>query len=284
MPKIVKFLITLLIVSILGAAFAITWLLYFDNPENEQGGNQEQTTTSSKTESKEGFKFAVCGDPHANWDVYEKVLESAEKKGVEFLVNVGDLTRVGAESEYLEGKKLMEEFNYDTYLVMGGHDRISDGTKWYRKYFGRDYYTWNEGDAHFVVLNNSDQKEGIFSDHLKWLDDDLMKNDLPLVFVFVHQPVGFPYASLEMVGYLTAKAQESEQDLANILKRHKIKALFSGHLHSYFPYQFEGISAIITGGAGGPPQKLPFLETTPFHYVLVTVSDNEVDYEMIEVE
>jgi len=57
MPKIVKFLITLLIVSILGAAFAITWLLYFDNPENEQGGNQEQTKKFWKVRRRKEWNF-----------------------------------------------------------------------------------------------------------------------------------------------------------------------------------------------------------------------------------
>lgn len=283
MPKIAKILLSLLVIFIIIAAFVITWQIYFGNSEDENK-QEEQIATLNTIKDKEGFKFAVCGDPHSEWEIYKKVLKSAEKKGVEFLVNVGDLTRVGAESEYLEGKKLMEEFDYDSYLVMGGHDRTNDGEKWYRKYFGRTYHSWDQGGAHFVYLDNSDQEEGIFEDHLKWLDDDLMKNDLPLVFVFVHQPVDFPYASSETVGYKTQKSQESEQDLAEILKRHKIKALFCGHLHSYFPYQFGEISAIITGGAGGPPHELPFLETTPFHYILVTISGDEVGYEMVEVE
>jgi predicted phosphodiesterase len=283
MPKIAKILLALIIVFILAAAFAITWSLYFDKSEDNSNQNQEPQKIA-QVKNKKGFKFAVCGDPHSNWKVYEKVLKSAQKKKAEFLINVGDLTRVGAESEYYEGKKLMSEYGYDQYLVIGGHDLTGDGEKWYRKYFGKDYQSWDAGEAHFVVLNNADQKEGISEEQLKWLDEDLMRNDQPLVFIFVHQPIDFPYASPETVGYLTAQSQEREQELAALLKRHKVDAVFAGHLHSYLTYQIEDISAIITGGAGGPLYSLPFLEKTPYHYVLVTVAGNQFDWEMIKVE
>ncbi len=288
MPKFLKILFSLIAIFIVIAAFAITRMVYFDNSDDnqktEKSNSQETTTETKKETSGEEFKFAICGDPHSDWETYETILKDAEKKDVEFLINLGDLTRVGAESEYLEGKSLMAEFEYDTYLVMGGHDRVGNGETSYQKHFGKDYYSFNEDDAHFVVLNNSDQKEGIPADQLKWIENDLTKNKKQFTFVFAHQPIGFPYANSKTVGYLTEESQKTEQDLIDIVKQHKITMFFAGHLHSYFPYEFEGISAIITGGAGGPPHELPFIENTSFHYVLGTIKDDKFDYEVVEME
>jgi len=283
-PKIAKILLVLVLLLIIGAAFVITWRIYF--PQKEEQGKTSQILPQIKTnrQSEDNFKFAVCGDPHSNWTVYQKVLKSAEQKGIKFLVNLGDLTRVGAGSEYYEGKKIMAEFDYPIYLLMGGHDLVGQGEKWYHKYFGEDYGSFNQGKAHFIFLNNADQKLGIPQEQLKWLDSDLAQNDLPLVFVFLHQPIGFPYASPKTVGYLTTQSQESAQDLIGILKRYPVKTVFAGHLHTYLPYEFEGISVIITGGAGGPLYQVPFLEETPFHYVLVNVEGEQFDSEMVEIK
>ncbi len=281
MPKALKILFTLLLLFIIGAAFAITWMVYFK--KSDDSGSKEKNL-STVAEEKSEFRFAVCGDPHANWKVYRKVLESAQKKGVKFLINVGDLTAVGAESEFYDGKKLMADFNYKTYLAMGGHDLVGEGKRWFAKYFGKDYQSFDKGKAHFVILNNADQKEGISRDQLDWVEKDLEKNDLPLTFVFVHQPLAFPYAEAEEVGYLTEKSQEAEADLVEILKRNHVNAVFSGHLHSYLTYQFGDISAIITGGAGGPLYSMPFLSDTPYHYILVTVNGTEFSPEVIELD
>jgi len=280
MLKALKILLTLLLLFIIGAAFAITWMIYFKDSGNQ---GERETKFPEVQEDKGDFRFAVCGDPHSNCKVYKKVFQSAQKRKVSFLINVGDLTRVGAESEFYEGKRLMADFPYKTYLVMGGHDMTGEGRRWFRKYFGKDHQSFNQGKAHFVVLNNADQKEGISKDQLDWLEKDLEENNLPLKFVFVHQPLAFPYADPEEIGYLTEKSQEAEQDLVEILKRNHVNVVFAGHLHSYLTYQFGDISAIITGGAGGPIYSMPFLADTPYHYVLVTVKGTEYYPEKIEI-
>ncbi len=57
-------------------------MIYFDNSDDNQKteeNNTQEVVKEDKKSSEEGFKFAVCGDPHANWDVYEKVFKVLKK-------------------------------------------------------------------------------------------------------------------------------------------------------------------------------------------------------------
>jgi hypothetical protein len=66
------------------------------------------------------------------------------------------------------------------------------------------------------------------------------------------------------------------------MKQHatKISGVFSGHIHGYSELVSDGVTYIVSGGAGKKLHASREGITNKFNYVLVTVADNTVTHQV----
>jgi len=113
---------------------------------------------------------------------------------------------------------------------------------------GETYYSFDYGDAHFVMLDgtytggmSSDTKDNnkgtIDSTQLAWLQNDLQATTKKWKFVIGH----FLIYGSDDVGYLDVWRLSNYAEVAQVLKDNGVIAYFNGHRHVYNRYVKDGI-------------------------------------------
>ncbi|HUT34241.1 MAG TPA: metallophosphoesterase [Planctomycetota bacterium] len=220
-------------------------------------------------EGKAPFRFGVVGDSHSNLDVFEAVLRGMKADEVSLVLHMGDLVAARAETEYdwllheLDEARLGVPFC----TVPGNHDII----KWesnprvrcrlFSRSFGPRQYWFAYANALFVGFDSAAEK--CKKEDLQWLDRTLsrLRGQFEACFVYIHVPPTDPRAGCSHC------MESGAEELGHILKKHRVTALFAGHIHSYLETAIEGVPVYISGGGGGGPDE-PF---GPFHYLLCSV-------------
>ncbi|MCP4607907.1 MAG: hypothetical protein GY845_04235, partial [Planctomycetes bacterium] len=81
-----------------------------------------------------------------------------------------------------------------------------------------------------------------------WLEYDLADTGKSHIFVFVHAPL-YP------VGGYFGEALDTDIELrdrlVSLFVQHGVDAIFCGHEHFYASFEYNGLTQITTGGAGG---------------------------------
>jgi 3',5'-cyclic AMP phosphodiesterase CpdA len=294
MKKISVFIIISVLISL-----AIFGYLYF-TPKFKNFLNSESflastinTYISYKKGEDDGFTFAVLSDSEREdtnlSPTFQGMIKNANKSGAEFLIHMGDFTHQGKETEYQEVKNYLDQnLKIPYYLAPGNHDILQDkdDKKTFQKYFGKLYYSFDFKNAHFIILDNSNNKVGFNDDQISWLKDDLEENKNKQIFIFMHRPINVPYVEkIDVSDGATKKAKESYNKFIDLIKNYEISKIFAGHVHIYFTYTLEGVPVLITGGGGSEPN-LPFWDTASSfeHYILVKVRKNSDTAKVIELK
>ena len=127
--------------------------------------------------------------------------ELMTKDSSEVNIFLGDLVNNNL-SLYPHIRKMIELLPSRSYTVVGNHDRDADSVLWrqtatYSSQFGSQVYAFNEGDVHFIVLNNVYGRgargyEGRVSEsQLQFVREDLAHVDPSrLVVLVMHIPLG----------------------------------------------------------------------------------------------
>lgn len=194
-------------------------------------------------ESKQ-FSMVLMGDPqvYAQDQInYLGQVATDELRGAdyEFMMVLGDL--VGNMLPLLpKVKTTLGKTQKACYYAIGNHDRdrgpfdkpeIKDNDS-FEKFYGPDYYSFNWGEAHFLVLNNvftadrgngkSDYVPGIHPMQLQFIENDLKKVPVEkLIVVCAHIPFFNE----------TKKATQTQQMIA-LLKDYPNVFMATGHAHN----------------------------------------------------
>lgn len=234
------------------------------------------------------FTFAVIGDNRSGDDVYKKVLGMVMERRPDFVINVGDqIIHPGDLSEWDNFWKLSGPVNVPYFLTVGNHDannkKSEDLYKEQVDLPGNElYYSFTAGNSLFIVLDTyfTDQNKKITAEQYAWLEKLLESTDRRHKFVFLHHPLypdGFGFS-----GCLDAYPKERDR-LQRLLVKHRVATVFAGHLHLYLRKTFNGMSQIITGGAGAP--LIAYEELGGFyHFVLMTVDGDKISGEVIDID
>src|SRR4051794_15362640 len=128
-----------------------------------------------------GQRFVVLGDRTGSVQpgVYEQVWREVAAEKPAFVVTVGDtiegLVDNQAAAQWAEARKLIQPYAaIPLYLTPGNHDIWSAASETlFQKYAGRPaHYSFDEGAAHFTVLDNS-RSEELSDGEMKFLEADL---------------------------------------------------------------------------------------------------------------
>ncbi|MCJ7743468.1 MAG: metallophosphoesterase, partial [Dehalococcoidales bacterium] len=149
-----------------------------------------------------------------------------------------------------------------TRFAVGNHDTLFTGLSDYEKYCypqgmdiqtgSRLWYRIDVGKTHFLVIDLEWSAESYTSQQAKWLEEQLKSipdNDWKIVMGH-----GFYYASGSIDnGWRWYDNTETIKALTPLFEKYKVDLVFSGHAHQLELLQKAGVSYVICGGFGGPP-------------------------------
>lgn len=175
------------------------------------------------------FSFANVADPHINPQLPEQIREiNGTAADLGFIQVSGDLTNLATDAEFERYQAATAASELPVWPAVGNHE-YSGGTDYaarinnYRRHVGPEWYSFDYGDRHFLVLENNGAAP--FDEQLAWAQADLEAAigddaDRHLV-VLTHQPMNVPFGS------------PSQYDqFGELLERYGAELILVGHEHS----------------------------------------------------
>lgn len=99
----------------------------------------------------------------------------------------------------------------------------------------KGYYSWDNGDWHFVALNTMTGEQNVADTQLAWLEQDLKATTKPCIAAYFHHPL------ISMGHYAPVSGQTRSypevQKLYDMLYAGKVDLVLVGHDHNYQRYR-----------------------------------------------
>jgi len=246
------------------------------------------STRMSGQVKPDAHKFVVIGDSQhmlfleslywENWGEHNQsetrsLFNEIAKRNPDFLIHLGDLTKEGGSEsnweDFDEDNKPVFDRRTPYYPVFGNHEYFGSNTDMYIYFYRRfplikesKWYCFIYEDIGFILINTNfdDLSKSDTTAQRKWYIQTLkeMENNSTVKKIIVagHHP---PYTNSRVV----KPERTVERDYANpFIETKKGVIFFSGHCHSYERFQQGGKTFIVSGGGGGPRQKLNIDKTT----------------------
>jgi 3',5'-cyclic AMP phosphodiesterase CpdA len=241
---------------------------------------------------QESFTFVQLCDTQLGMGGYEHDVLSFElavkqinELNPDFAVICGDLVNHGSDSSFSDFKRIMGGFTIPCYLAAGNHDvgNVPDKASlaYYRKMIGKDYYTFNNKGASFVVVNTQLWKVDVeleSEQHDNWFQhvmDSLGRSDGNL-FVLGHYPL-FIKSPNETEAYFNIPWGK-RVEILSMLKQHNAKAYLSGHKHELLVNNYEGIQLV-----SGESTSRNF-DKRPLGFRLWDVAEDTISHRFVPLE
>jgi hypothetical protein len=229
------------------------------------------TTHTAKPPTTPHFRFAAIGDSGDSSQNQKDVATRLLQVQPDLVVHTGDLIYPEASYEGFETKffDIYKDLLMSTWLApsMGNHDVTYNNGKSFTDVFVNPpnagnigerelYYSFDYGNAHFVILNNYFALTTVSSAQYTWLRNDLAASNQFWKFVVFHEPA---YAS---------NSQQEPRDNARIVQnvvplfeQYGVDIVFGAHWHYYermkpildgqvSTIDDDGVVYVNTGGGG----------------------------------
>ena len=234
------------------------------------------------------FRFAVITDAHVA-DVerstaspfpvgrltsarYRYAINLLNEHDVDFILNLGDMVNpLPSLPTYDEAARRFHEISrplkHKQYFIPGNHDIGDKPSGWmpadpvnqqaldlYRKHFGPDRQLFAHKDCVFILLNaellNAPLPEEEEQRH--WLENALREHDGKRIMMAIHYP---PFlCSADEFDHYDNIAEPGRTWLLGLLERHKVEAVFSGHVHNFWLNRWADTSLYVVPSMAFPRQ------------------------------
>ncbi len=204
------------------------------------------------------FRFAFYGDNKDGPMNHRRVADAILAAEPALVIHNGDLVNTGWVAKQWDrlffdpARRLMHAV--PLYPVMGNHEM---GAQLFLDYFSlpgnERWYSFDFGNAHFVVLESDVDRMLDGSEQIAWLERDLAASEATWKFVNLHHP---PFSASR--DYHESERLVRKNLLHPIFERHRVDMVFSGHDHNYertLPIGSSGGHAVtyVVAGNGGTP-------------------------------
>jgi len=223
------------------------------------------------------FDFIFCADVHIPFDdrgVFKKIISAANDLKVKFVLIGGDTVQVGNPANFTLLQRELKKFNMPVICAMGNHDTAfedyADQREWTVR-FGASCYKFDLPGVRFIALNNANH---ILSDADYDLLEESLETDLKKV-VFMHRPANFLN-----VRYDTPMRDDAGR-FRSLIEKGGATAVLTGHEHHHAVYKINGVTHIVSGGAGG--RLTPDIENNFHHFMLISAGKNTFDYRVEKI-
>lgn len=206
------------------------------------------------------FQFAIMTDRTGGHrpGVWMDAVRKLNLLRPEFVVSVGDLIegytqdRGEVERQWTEFVGFVDQLDMRFFFVAGNHDVTNPmmHAVW-RKRFGKEWYSFDYKQVHFVCLASEDPLDCIGKEQLDWLRSDLADHpDARWTLVFLHKPLWL-YSERELAAGNQDKTNWREVESLLVDRPHTVLA---GHVHHYVQYQRneQQYYSLATTGGGSP--------------------------------
>lgn len=245
-------------------------------------------TLASASASAGDFEFVVIGDTRPRFESesfqpFESLIVKINALKPALVINLGDLIYgygvPTKEKQWDKYQAVIKTIRVPYHQLPGNHDTHSKEARTiYGKRFGKYYESFDYGDYHFVLLDNTEQEHWgyIGPAQLAWLRNDLKETRAREVFVFLHFPVWEPER-------VTPEYYEFwANTLHPLFKESRVRAVFAGHYHAYGPTrEFDGIRYFITGGGGAELRPEYKKSGGEYHFMRVKVAGDKFDVRVV---
>jgi 3',5'-cyclic AMP phosphodiesterase CpdA len=237
---------------------------------------------SQETVPAQNHKFILVGDTQhigfwesLYWDYWNEhnekktklLLKEISNREPDFILHLGDMTKDGSKksawAEFDKDNKPIFEKKIPYYPVFGNHEYFGSSSNMYKNFYqrfpnleGKKWYSFVYDKIGFILLNTNFgdlSKKDTMAQRLWYLKQlDEMENDesIKKIIVVSHHP---PFTNSTIV----SPNPEVLKYFANpFIRSNKGILFFSGHCHSYERFSVNGKIFIVSGGGGGPRQKL----------------------------
>ena len=185
----------------------------------------------------------------------EVALRMAAALAPKFVVHNGDMVQEypdNVERFYKSMDESLEQMRacgIEPYYVAGNHD-IGDKPDptapashvsrevldWYHRRFGKSWYSFDQDDCHFVVLN-SQIMNGTLPDAVEqeaWVEKDLAEHAKKRLFILLHMPPYLFDETESSMGHYDNLANPARTWLLDLVRAYKVEMLVAGHVHFAF--------------------------------------------------
>jgi acid phosphatase type 7 len=256
-------------------------------------------------EAGKPFAFAVLGDSGCPGCPEQRAVAARIGAGpADFILHTGDMNYPNGRAEDFDPTVFTPYRDLMRRLVLwpcrGNHDVRTDGGAPWRSAFrtpannpagSDDYYSFDYGDAHVVVLD-SNAPTAPDSAQYAFLQHDLAHSRAPWKFVVLHHPL---YSS----GLRHGSNFKIRANLVPLFDRWRVDVVFMGHDHDYertHPLRADqktepgqGTVYVTTGGGGYSIRKVGSSDFTAhaesaFHFVRIRIAGDRLQGEMVRAD
>ncbi len=272
----------ILVLILIYGLISYCYLITVDN----QNSNWNYQELQKINNNESNYSFAVYGDSANSNGRFEHLIQSLNGKNVLFSIDNGDLTTSGTTIQFGYFLIDIKQLKAPALTNIGNHDLYKNKNESvYINTFGNPYYSFTEKNSYFIVLD--DAKSDINNTQMNWLKNELKKSqNYRYRFVFMHIPLYDPRYNAAGEGRSLDNVTTAKT-LNGLFDEYNVTMLFTSHIHGYFRGVWGKTPFIITGGAGSPLSK-PVVNGSNstqnyfYHYVLVNVTDQGVNYEIVK--
>ena len=233
------------------------------------------------------FAFIVFGDNHAglifNDSATLKLVSRMNREDrfkkipIDFVASAGDITVSGSSWQYRTYNKIRSIIKWPVISAIGNHDDDNGGSARFEKLAGASDFSYADRNSYFIFIDNitNDLTEAQFT----WIEEELEKgSDYKHRFIVAHKSPISPYYQ----SWYRPELSPWSYRFMKLCEKYKVDIVFSGHEHIYSQNSHGGVKYIVTGG-GGMFTTFPSQDGGFFHYVIVRVYGDYVDYEVRKV-
>lgn len=196
-------------------------------------------------------------------------------------------------------KSTMGSLMSKTYATQGNHDRTGkekSDSAWSASFnfpkngpagFQGFTYSFDLKNSHFVVLDSDKPRENMINDTQRsWLEKDLARNKKENTFVFFHEPA-YPVSS--KIGESLSVNNKDRNALWDILVRHRVAAVFSGHEHIHSRKNINGVYQFVIGNTqsfnhDAPKPGMAEYSYVGSHFAIVTVDGKKINVKIYKTD
>ncbi len=255
------------------------------------------------------ISFLVTGDTGVGTFPQYKIAEQMRATPADLLMHCGDIVYPYLEPLHVDARCFSiyrdQMRSVPFFFSLGNHDGIGGQETYLNTFFlptnnvtgTEHYYSFDHGDAHFVVLavdtlvGNAFNRYEAGSPQYNWLDLDLATTRQPWKFIFFHHVIRSSsfHSSDDYLADGIPDMLQLRSSIGLLAERHGAQIIFNGHDHAYERFgSFNGVNNFITGGGGAGLYGIAGLEPGSmqfhfrYHFLRVSIDGPDLMVEAID--
>lgn len=193
------------------------------------------------------FSFLVMGDNSCGEQVFEYLVEMANRFSPSFIINTGDIVCGDDDEAYERFVNSINKSKAPYLTVVGNHEVGKPGKReLYKKYLGEFEYFFDYGDARFIIIDNYlsvplGRYQVITDEQFEWLEDKLKTDKIKMIFM---------HAPILTRNWIVSMNDEDSKRLIDLCDKYNVSKVFFGHIHIYDKLTRGDTDYVVTGGSG----------------------------------